>query len=253
MKPGGLASTASGPPEERSGREVPSTLDEIEGRLGAWVARVAPAAAVTFGADRPESELGVAFRLVRLRSHPEPRGAFRPPARLWLRYLVTTWAGQPGLADRLLVDLALDAAEQADLEVDLDLPPVDPRTSTSEAVPASFMIRLLISRSRTTPVARRVLQALVVQSADVMSVAGVVLGPEDVPIPGAVIGVIGLDARTTTDAQGAFVIVRVPRTPTPARISVRAKGLDQVVEVPGDTAEAGHMVIRLDLLGRKHA
>ncbi len=247
--PGGPSPAGS---DEATESSEPGSLDEIEGRLRAWVARIEPAAAVAIGPADRTAELGVSFQLLGMASHREPRGRLRPPVRLWLRYLVTTWAGDAGRAERLLVNLALDATEQPDLEVDfrarrIDVGPVPPAPSPS------FEIRLLITRSRTAPAAKRVLEPLIVRGAQSVRVAGTVLGPGDVPIAGAIVGVVGIDAAATTDGRGHFVIQRVPRTDTPARIRVRAKGVDAVFAVPGSDEEAAEMSVRLDLMGRKNA
>ena len=89
-----------------------------EGFLREWVASVDPAATLTLEPPGDaRSGHGVSAYLLEIAPGAPPRGSTRPPLQLWLRYLVTTWADDPVVARRLLMDLAFAALSQADLDV----------------------------------------------------------------------------------------------------------------------------------------
>jgi hypothetical protein len=83
---------------------------------------------------------------------------------------------------------------------------------------------------------------LVLQTSDLGVVAGQVLGPEDIPVTGAVVSVVGLDRATRTDRQGKFRIAAAPAG-RPLRVMARAKGVE--IEALATAGEA--VTLRLPL------
>jgi hypothetical protein len=228
-------------------------LDEIEGRLRSWVARVEPSASVSLA--RPgesRTGLGASLHLVEVAPNPPPRGIVRPPLQLWLRYLVTTWAEEPGSADRLLVELALDAMEQSDLEVDFEPPSAHFWIALRSRPQPSFVIRLPVARQRPRRRVERVLHPLVIKPGYTIRVGGVVLGPDEMPISNATVEIVGMDHSTKTDRRGRFSLTAVPGPPVVARLRARAKGTEVVLAIPDDAADGRPISIRLDPLGREN-
>jgi hypothetical protein len=66
---------------------------------------------------------------------------------------------------------------------------------------------------------------------------GVVLGPEDQPIPGAAVELPGLQMQTRSDARGRWQFPRVPARPGSRRLRVKAKGRE--IAVTTDAAAGG--------------
>jgi hypothetical protein len=74
-----------------------------------------------------------------------------------------------------------------------------------------------------------VLERPQVRISAVTSLAGVVLGPKDVPIPRARVELPALNAVTYTDADGRFRFGAVPATPRTKQLRIVAKGSEQLV------------------------
>ena len=224
-----------------------------EGFLRGWVASVDPAATLTLEPPGDaRSGHGVSAYLLEIAPGAPPRGSTRPPLQLWLRYLVTTWADDPEVARRLLLDLAFAALSDADLDIAAE--PLAPViwTALGTAPRPSFVLRAAVRRDRPEVVAPRVLVPLVVEQSRFVAVAGVVLGPNDLGLAGAEIDVVGLGRATRADSRGRFTLGGVPGDPVATRLRVRSKGVEVVVPVPADPDLARTMVIHLDPLEGGH-
>lgn len=224
-----------------------------EALLREWVRTVDPSAQFTL--DPPVGERsgrGVSAYLLEVAPRPPSRGAVRPPLQLWLRYLVTTWADDPGAAHALLLDLAFAAMDQPDLEVLTE--PVSPATWTALGAIAqpSFVLRASVRRDRVEAPTKPVLLPLRIEAASRMTVSGVVLDPRDGALVGATVGVVGLDQTTRTDRRGRFRLVGLPGPPVETRLRIRAKGTERIVPVPPEPERATAMVIHLDPLEGEH-
>lgn len=199
-------------------------IDEIDKKLQEWVGSVLEDAPVSFEAPRKQREgAGVNLYLLELSDAPPPRGRYRTPLQVNLRYLVTAWATDPQQEHRLLGELVFAAYEREGMEVDfkvphglwtaLDLPPRP-----------AFILEMPLRRERPEPHAPRVRQPLVTQMAPSIALTGQVLGPGDLPIAGALVELPGHDLRTEADPDGRFRFPRVLADTRPRIIRVRAKG-----------------------------
>jgi hypothetical protein len=196
---------------------------------------------VFFGPPGPgKAARGIGLHLMEAIPTPPLSTLRRPPLQATLRYRVTAWAGSPGEAHRLLGETFFAAMEWPD--VMLDAPP--PVWGPSPA--PSFALSVLLRRERPEPPMKRVRHPLTFQVTAVASLSGRVLGPEDMPIMGARVEEPRLGRTSTTDADGAFVISGVPRNPPVKRLRVRAKGLDQMVDVEKAAAGGEPLLIRLN-------
>jgi hypothetical protein len=224
------------------------TIDQVEDRLRRWVTAVDPEATVAFGAPTDgASGLGASLYLAELIDRPPLRGAVQPPVRLGLGYCVTTWSSTSDKADRLLVELALDATARTELEVDTAPRPAEFWTALRVTSRPSFTIWIPVSRLRPSPVATRVRHPLVLSSARPTVVAGIVRGPGDIPIPDASVELVGLDRATSTDRLGHFSFRAVPGATSGVHLRVKAKGVEVEVAVPEDAADARNLSIALEL------
>lgn len=225
----------------------------MEGLLRDWVRTVDPTA--DFSWEPPPGDRsghGVSVYLIEIAPSPPPRGTDRPPLQLWLRYLVTTWADGPAVAQQLLLDLAFAAMARSDLEVATESVPAETWTALGAVPQPSFVLRAAIRRDRPETVAPRVLLPLRVEPGRLIVVSGVVLDPRDGALVGADIEVVGLDRATRTDHRGRFRLRALPGAPVISRLRIRAKGVEVVVGVPADPDLARSMVIHLDPLEGKH-
>lgn len=225
-----------------------------EDLLRDWVRTVDPTA--TFSLEPPpgaRSGHGVSVYLIEITPSPPPRGTVRPPLQLWLRYLVTTWADDPAVAQQLLLDAAFAAMAMSDLEVASESLPPETWTALGAIPQPSFVLRVTARRDRPETAAPRVLLPLHVERGRIIVVAGVVLDPNDGPLAGADVEVIGIDLVTRTDRRGRFRMSGLPGAPVMSRLRIRAKGVEIIVGVPADPDLARSMVIHLDPLEGEHA
>jgi hypothetical protein len=227
-------------------------IDQTDGRLRDWVEEVDPDADVSLeppSGDRPGR--GVGLYLLGIGERPPPRGADRPPLQLWLRYLVTTWAEQPEEAHRLLLDLVFAAMEGSDMEVDLRDEPPDLWAALGAAPQPSFVLRLPVRRERPVAPAPPVLWPLRIEGASPITLEGFVIGPREIPIVGASVGIPAIQQETTTDRRGRFRFPRVPGPPVRTELVIRAKG--RSVSVTAKPEPGKPIVIPFDPLEDRHA
>jgi Carboxypeptidase regulatory-like domain len=246
MTPPQVSQTSSGGPADLRAESV--EVRDVEDWLRDWVQSVDPQAKISMAPPQETaSERGVALHFIELARNAPLRGAAAPALQVHMGYCVTTWAEEPLVAGRLLVDLALDAIGQT--AIDVDFTPRDPQFWVALRVSPrpSFTIRLPVRQGPHRPEMKRVRFPLVVASARRMVVAGVVRGPGDTPLSGAFVELIGLDRATRTDRSGHFAFAGVPQTEAGIRLRVRAKGVELHVPVHGDAAEASELSIQLDL------
>ncbi len=228
-------------------------IDAAGERLRAWVAAVAGAvverATVSLDPPSPAADgRGVGLYLVELGPAPAGQGAGRPPLRLALRYLVTSWAEAPEVAHRLLGALAFAAMEVTELELELELRPLSPEAWAAFGVlpRPSFFLRLPVQLARPAPSAPPVLKPLVVHAVPTVALEGLVVGPGDVPLPGAQVELPGLKLTALTDGAGRFRFPRVPAAPETQALRVLARGRER--RLTASTApDRAPLVIRVGL------
>ena len=167
------------------------------------------------------------------------------PLQISLRYLVSTWAPDSATAHNLLGRLVFAAMESADLDVQLDA--VTAETWTALGVPArpAFAFRVPLEQERTVTPGARVLRQPDIRLFPTGSLTGVVVGPDDVPLPRAQVELPSLNLNTRTDVQGRFRFAAIPLDRPELVVRVRLKGL----EVSTKTAAAAKtetLVIHFD-------
>jgi hypothetical protein len=222
-------------------------IDQVDRRLKEWTESVVEG--VSFSLEPPtgsQTESGVSFYLLELVENAPARTNTPTPLQFSLRYLVSTWAGEPEEAHRLLGELVFAAMENAEFEVELE--PLDPTAWVALGVAPrpSFVLRVPLRKERPQPPVKRVRAPLVVQVTPVINLHGVVLGPNDVPVPGAAVSIPGLHVSTRTDTQGRFSFQTVPGSHGGSKLHVRARGREISVTVAEETSREAPFVIRFD-------
>ncbi len=223
-------------------------IDEVDQRLKAWVGEVAGDMPVSFAApDRSLREHGVSLYLLELGAAPPARSVRRAPLQFSVCYLITVSAETPESAHQLLGELVFAALEAPDFEVDLTSIPLELWTALEAPPQPAFRLRLPVRRARPEPHLRRVRFPLVTHTVPNEVLLGRVVGPGDVPIPGALVELPSLKLSTRTDARGGFRFPLVPSIESIGRLEVRAKG--EVLQVGAEAlvAEEGQLVIRMPL------
>jgi hypothetical protein len=219
---------------------VTKTADEITAELVAWIGAATPGVAVTVsplgGRTRQQ---GLDLRLLRLTPKPPPRTP-DPPWVVDLDYLATVQLEDAAAEQKAAGEVMLAAMARGDVEIveadvlqlcaALGLPPAP-----------GLVLRTPLVRERDVQPKPWVRQ-LVLQTSDLGVVAGQVLGPQDIPVTGAVVSVVGLDRAARTDRQGKFKIAAAPAG-RPLRLVARAKG----VEIEGLATAGQAVTLRLPL------
>jgi hypothetical protein len=223
-------------------------IDEIDQRLKAWVGEVSGEVPVSLKVpERSTREPGVSLYLLELCSAPPARSVRRAPLQFSVSYLITVTAETPERAHQTLGELVFSALETPDFEVDLGAIPLELWTALGMPPQPAFRVRLQVRRERAEPNVRRVSFPLVSHMIPNEALLGRVVGPGDVPIPGALVDLPALKLSTRTDARGCFRFPLVPPLESIGRLEVRAKGEVLHVGAEALTAEAGQLVIRMPL------
>jgi hypothetical protein len=210
-------------------------IDQADERILDWARAVVPDVPVAI-APPPAADAAAGVRIHLLTIHPVAalRGTKRPPLELSLAYLVTANADDEAEAHQWLGALAFAALDVADWQVAPE--PLDVAVWRAFGVPPrpSFVVRVPLRLERNDPAAPLVRKPLVLQITPAQQLGGVVVGPNEVPIPGATIEIPSLQLFARTDDTGAFRFPTVPSS-TPVNLVVRAKRRIQTVHArPGE-------------------
>ena len=223
-------------------------IDEVDHRMKSWVGRVLGDAPVSLVApDRDSVDRGVGLYLLELAPAPPPRTSRRPPLRVSLCYLVTAGGDSPERAHHLLGELVFAALEEPDFEVDLSPVPVPLWTALGVPPRPAFRVRVPLERERPMPAVPRVKEPLITRAVPSVALPGRVVGPGDIPIPGALVELPSMGLSVRTDTKGRFRFASVPADTPLGRLEVRAKGEVLAVRAEELPTEEGALLVRLPL------
>ena len=223
-------------------------IDDIDRQLERWAENVLGAGLASFAPPDPTaSGRGVSLYLLDLGHRPPARGVPQPHLDLTLRYLVTSWGADPADSHKLLADLLLAAVSTADYEVEVGSPPLDLWMALHVPPRPAFVLRVPMRRElpvRRAPLVRRPI-ALEISPAG--SLMGICVGPEAIPLSGALIELPALNVSTRTDHDGRFVFASVPRGSPRLLVRATAKGRTVTVEAGARSPDAEPLVIAFDM------
>ncbi|MBN1206807.1 MAG: carboxypeptidase regulatory-like domain-containing protein [Myxococcaceae bacterium] len=223
-------------------------IHEVDQRLKAWVGELVGDTPVSLAVpDRSTLENGVSLYLLELGAAPPARSVRRVPLQFSVCYLITVGAETPERAHQLLGELVFAALETPDFEVELAPVPLELWAALGVSPRPGFRLRLPVRRERAEPRFQRVRFPLITQTLPNEALLGRVVGPGDVPIPGALVELPALKLSTRTDARGSFRFPLVPPREAIGRLEVRAKGEVLHVGAEALTPEEGQLVIRMPL------
>jgi hypothetical protein len=224
-------------------------IEKVDRRLQIWAATVVgkvPISLAPPGRDGREDS-AVGLYLLELAESPSPRTSGPQPLQLLLRYLVTASSPDPEEAHRLLGELLFAALETAELEVDMTPLPTAVWQAFGVAPRPAFILRVPLVKERKARPVRRVLEPLRVEISPVAQLAGVVLGPGDLPLAGARVEVPALNVSTRTDYRGRFHFAAVPQDATEVlRVEARGQELSVAMEHPADPESP--LIVRFPLM-----
>jgi hypothetical protein len=154
------------------------------------------------------------------------------PLQLTLRYLVTTWADTPEDAHQLLAELAFAALGHAEFQVEMEPQPAALWTALAVPPVPAFVLRVPLRQERTEKPAKLVRQRLQISTTTMVQFHGVVLGPDDTPIPESRVDIPAMALSASADYRGRFLFSSVPSEGAKT-LRVRAKGRELTIRCEG--------------------
>lgn len=223
-------------------------IDEVDRRLVHWAETVLGKSHVSL--ELPPSGAqgsGVSVYLLELAHRPPTRATPEPHLELTLRYLVTTWASEPDEGHRLLADLLFAAAANAEFEVELGSPPLQMWTALRVPPRPGFVMRVPVRKDLPVHRAPLVRRPIEIQIAPAGPLTGFCLGPEHLPLTGALVELPALNVATRTDHHGRFAFSSVPRDAGRLLVRATAKGKTITVDAGARVAGAEPLLIQFEL------
>lgn len=225
-------------------------FDDVDRQLTHWVRATLGEVPVSLAAPlEPADGLGVSVYLLEVSKTPVARAPrSRPPLQMTLRYLVTTWAATAEESHQMLGALAFAALADPTYEVEADPVPVALWAGFGIPPRPSFAVRVRVQREWLAEPPPIVREPVMLRGSPVVTIAGVIVGPGDVPLVGARVECPAIDRSTWSNATGRFQLAGVPAEPPP-RLLVTAKGQQQWVSPQRHTSTPeGPLVVRFDVL-----
>lgn len=233
-------------------------FEQTDGRLKDWVNQtLGPTEISLESPGKVQPGKGVGLYLFELANAFPSSGAFLPPLKLELHYLVTAWAEKPEEAHDLLGRLAFAALTNSGFEVDPGPLPAATWLAFGTPPRPAFILRVPLTIERPEPVTRLVTQPLVVHDSPLVEFAGQVLGPGEIPLVNARVEIPFLNLFTYTDRKGWFRFPAVPAQPgSPAQaggLHLRVVSKGWTLELDAERPSLAHepLVIHFDLITEK--
>jgi Carboxypeptidase regulatory-like domain len=174
------------------------------------------------------------------------------PVVVRMRYLVCADSPEPAdavaLLDKVLAAVldhpVLDGGDR--LEVDLTPLSAETWMALGAHPRAAFCVRLDAAHEFAPGEVAYVRQPLQLAGSTLRALRGRVVGPDDIPLAGAVVTLAATGAHDRTSPDGTFLFPTVPTGSGPIRLAVRAKGRVFTAEVEPDGDEP--LVVHCDPL-----
>ena len=207
--------------------------DPVDRPITDWATSVHPGLTCTLAPPVARNTgSGVSVYLMDVLHTPAHVTAKPSPLQLSLRYLVTTWAETPEEAHQLLTDLAFAALAHAEYQVEME--PLPALLWTAFGIPPmpAFVMRVPLRQARTEPPTKLVRQKLQISTTTMVQFHGVVLGPDDTPLPHSLIDIPAMALSASADYRGRFLFSSVPSQGAKT-LRVRAKGRELTIRCEG--------------------
>ncbi len=229
-------------------------IDIIDAALVEWAAKATnKAAPVSLSAPSAGGGQAISLYLLEIVDEPLRRSGSKPPVHPVLRYLVSTSAGDPQAAHRLLADLLYTA--MGDPTYEIELAPVSneiwagfnlaPRPSFILRVPLPDEDKRRPGREPGKTVRQR--EPSMDSGVPAVPLYGILLGPEDIPLMNARIELPNLFRSAYTDTNGAFVLQGVPAAPKEKTLLIKARKREKTVKIQTTGTPDHPEIIRFNL------
>lgn len=198
-----------------------------------WIRGIAPQikAFIAGSAAGAEPE-GIAIRLVGMVPRVVPLSPGRRSAALALDYLITAHLADPIAEHAAISEIAFAALDSSDFVLLPDCPVAD--LCASFAIPAApgLVLRTELRRDVRLPQAPLVREPPVPQVEPLVQAHGRVVGPGNVPIPGALVTIAG-SSSSTTGPDGRFRFA-IPAGQS-ATVTARARSREATASLTPET------------------
>ena len=182
-------------------REANTVTEE----LLAWITQQVPKFSVAVTAvGKPREGPGVALALLRAVPRVSPLSFDRKRAVLALDYLVTVSLSDPLDEHSAVAELAFAALESPDIEIAIDYPVSEACRAIGLPPSAGLVLRTEARRERILARAPLVRELPIVSVVGLAQAEGKVIGPNNLPIAGAIVTLDGSNRQVTTGADGRF-------------------------------------------------
>jgi len=225
-------------------------IDQVDRELKAWVSNAGSIEETKITLAPPGRDQGVVslylIQVVRvMTTHESPRNS-PTPSTIMLHYLLSVQDDDPFRAHRLLGDLMFAAIEDPDFEVNLDPFPLEAWTAFQQIPQPAFILKVPLRRDRPERVTKLVTKPLELRSVQVTSLHGLLLGPDDIPLHGALVELPDLQLVQRTNRKGAFLFTTIPAGARKRTLLIRAKGklIEHSINRPG--TEADPVIVRVE-------
>ena len=225
-------------------------IDKIDRELKTWVSNVGSIDKSQVGLAPPgEDQQTVSLYLmqvVRVMTAHENLPNAPAPSKIILHYLVTVQHDDMLQAHQLLGDLMFAAMEDTEFEVDLDPFPISAWVAFNQVPRPCFVLKVPLRHERPERIPKRVTKPMALESVATTSLHGIVLGPDDIPLHGALVELPDLQLVQRTDRNGVFLFATIPGGTQQRRLRIRAKGklIEQSFSQPGTAADP--LVVRVE-------
>ena len=207
--------------------------DPVDRRITDWATSVHPGLACSLAAPAAQNAgRGVSLYLMDVLHTPTHVTAKPSPLQLMLRYLVTAWGESPADAHQVLVDLAFSALANPEFQVESD--PIPAAIWTAFGIPPApaFVVRVPLRQARKDAPQKLVRHKLHISATTLVQLHGVVLGPDDTPIPESRVEIPSMALSASADYRGRFLFSAVPSEGAKT-LRVRAKGRELTIRCDG--------------------
>lgn len=187
-------------------------IGALDDRVVGWIQEVVPRG-VTVTLDTPSDDAkgeGVSLVLLGFEEVKPLRGPKRPPVAFKGRYLVTTWAKDVRRAHEIFSIVLESALDHDDVEIDYAPIALDQWTAFSCRPRPAIAVSVLATKERVEHPAKLVRSPLRVALTTTRVLRGYAVGPEEIPLAGAVASVPSLGLVTHADPRGRFRFEAVP-------------------------------------------
>ncbi|MGE5722098.1 MAG: carboxypeptidase-like regulatory domain-containing protein [Sphingomonadales bacterium] len=184
---------------------------------------------------------GIEVRLLDLSTRAEPRSPDRLSHTLLLDYLITVRFADPLTEHRHVGELALAVLESPDLQLVTDRQVPEACRLLGLPPSAGLILRAELRRTRDLPRAPLVREPAITRLSPLAWLEGVVVGPGDQPVAGAMVVLEGSDRTHITGPDGHF------RFPSPSGNPVHATVRARSVTASAELGAGAPTIIKLPL------